>query len=185
MFVCNIKVNFKVVFVILCIIIVIILGLASFLVFKKGNFSNTTKINDNISSSLPTEITNKNYTNILKMVYDNINQYQGQEVKCIGYVYRNQDFSKDQFVIARNMLFTSEKDTMIVGFLCSFFGAENYPNGTWVEITATIGKTNYHGEIPVLKVKTLKETEKPSDEFVYSPDDSYIPTSIISYQTLL
>jgi uncharacterized membrane protein YcgQ (UPF0703/DUF1980 family) len=42
-----------------------------------------------------------------------------------------------------------------------------------------IVKGNYHGEIPVIQVTKIETIEKPSDEYVYPPDDYYIPTSAL------
>ena len=50
-------------------------------------------------------------------------------------------------------------------------------DNTWIEITGTIEKGDYHGDIPIIKVTSLKEVEKPIDEYVYPPDDTYIPTN--------
>ena len=39
-------------------------------------------------------------------------------------------------------------------------------------------KGKYHEqEIPILKVLEIQKTDKPEDEFVSAPDDTYIPTS--------
>ena len=46
-----------------------------------------------------------------------------------------------------------------------------------VGIEGTITKGEYHGEIPVIEIEKIKETKTPSDEYVYPPDESYVPTS--------
>ena len=79
------------------------------------------------------------------------------------------------------MLIDNNNQSLVVGFLCTYKGAENFPDKTWVEITATIDKGNYHGDIPILTVKDICKIEKPSDEFVYPPDDFYIPTAALYY----
>ena len=51
-------------------------------------------------------------------------------------------------------------------------------DNTWVTVTGTIVKGDYHGDMPIVKVTDIKCVDKPSsDEYVYPPDDSYIPTS--------
>jgi len=118
-----------------------------------------------------------NYTNILKSVHDNPDEYIGNRIKFSGYVYKAIDFSSKEFVLARNMVVSSDFQTVIVGFLCNYEKATNFEDGTWVEVTGTIEKGVYHGEIPIIKVEQIREIEKPSDEYVYPPDDNYIPTS--------
>lgn len=121
-----------------------------------------------------------NYTNILKSVHDNPDEYIGQKIKFSGYVYRIIDFTEKEFVLARNMVVSSDFQTVVVGFLCNYEKAKEFENGTWVEITGTIKKGTYHGEMPVVDIDSIQKTKKPSDEYVYPPDDNYIPTSLSS-----
>ena len=57
-----------------------------------------------------------------------------------------------------------------------FPNIKNYADDTWVEVTGTIKKVDYHGDMPELQITSLKEIDKPNDEYVYPPDESYIPT---------
>ena len=53
-------------------------------------------------------------------------------------------------------------------------------DGIWIEIEGTITKGNYQGkDMPILEINNLKEIEKPNNEYVYPPDDTFIPTSAI------
>ena len=36
--------------------------------------------------------------------------------------------------------------------------------------------------MPIIKITELKSTDKPNDEYVYPPDDTYIPTSKIYFE---
>jgi len=132
---------------------------------------------DNYMSSSVAPIETKNYTNILKAVHDDIDSYIGTKFKFTGFVYRAIDFNDNQFVLARNMVISSDYQTLIVGFLCESEKIVNIKDNTWIEITGTIQKGNYHGNIPIIKVTNLQVVEKPLDEYVYPPDDTYIPTS--------
>lgn len=67
------------------------------------------------------------------------------------------------------------------GFLCSSSEAKNFKDGSWVEITGTITKGYYHGDIPVIEIESINEISKPKDPLVYPPDDHYIPTSSLLY----
>ena len=99
------------------------------------------------------------------------------KIKFIGYVYRVFDFTDSQFVLARNMIINSENQAVVVGFLCDYENAKNLKNNSWVEITGTITKGNYHGDIPIVEINEINYVDSPSDEFVYPPDENYIPTS--------
>lgn len=140
---------------------------------NNSGMSNTCIIKNNIS-----EISTKNYTNILKTVHENINDYVGKKICFTGYVYRVLDLQENQFVLARDMIINSNSQTVVVGFLCEYDEAKNFTDNTWVQIIGEITKGNYHGDMPIIKINTIKIVDKPSqEEYVYPPDDSYIPTS--------
>lgn len=130
------------------------------------------------------QITSNNYTNILKAVYDDLDTYVGQKISFSGYVYRVYDFKDNEFVLARDMVVNSNFQTLVVGFMCSYDNAKDFKDNSWVELTGKITKGYYHGDIPVIKVESIKETSKPSDSTVYPPEDFYIPTSSLLYNSL-
>ena len=74
------------------------------------------------------------------------------------------------------MLINSE--AYVVGFLSEYDNIKDIEGGTWVEIIGTITKGKYHNQdIPIIKVNNLNIIEKPKDEYVLPPSDTYIPTS--------
>ena len=101
------------------------------------------------------------------------------KIKITGYVYRLIDFKEEQFVIARDMLINEEKtQKLVVGFLCEYKKANEFEDGQWITLIGEIQKEKYHEqEIPILNVLEIQKTDKPEDEFVSAPDDTYIPTS--------
>ena len=122
------------------------------------------------------DIKASNYTNILKATHENINNYVGVKIHFTGYVYRVLDLKDNQFVLARDMIISSNYQAVVVGFLCEYDKAKNFNDDTWVEITGEITKGDYHGDMPIVKITNIQETNKPSEEYVYPPDESYIPT---------
>lgn len=124
------------------------------------------------------QISPKNYTNILKTVHENIDSYVGKKICFTGYIYRVLDLEDTQFVLARDMIINSNYQSVIVGFLCECDNAKDFEDNTWVTVTGEIVKGDYHGNMPIIKVTEINVVPKPStEEYVYPPDDSYIPTS--------
>src|SRR5574344_472528 len=107
MFIFDMKVNsklfLKIFFAILFAVILIIFFLGLYKIF----FSNKNKVDDNIKVNDVTQISSNNYTNILKEVHNNLDNYVGKKIKFTGFVYRLYDFSDNQFVLAREMLVSS------------------------------------------------------------------------------
>lgn len=130
-----------------------------------------------ISKNGVSQIQVKNYTNVLKAVHENIDSYVGLKINFTGYVYRVLDLQENQFVLARNMIVSSNSQTVVVGFLCECNNAKDFENDSWVNVTGEIIKGDYHGDMPIIKIINIERAEKPSEEYVYPPDDSYIPTA--------
>lgn len=112
---------------------------------------------------------NKNFTTILRDSHQDISKYIGRKVTTSGYIFRNKDFNKNNFVIARDMLI-SETEANIVGFLCSYDQADDFDNNVWVEATGTIVLGDYYGPIPMIKIDTIRKITTPNDVFVTLPN---------------
>ena len=182
MFIYNMKLSkdkiFKTFFIIISILMLIIFIISIYKIFTKASDSNF-KVNDSIQKDKVITLTANNYTNILKAVHENLDNYVGIKIQFTGYVYRLLDFSDNEFVLARNMIISSNNQTVVVGFLCNYDKAKDIPNNTWVNITGIISKGNYHGEIPIIKITNINKADTPNDEFVYPPDNTYIQTNAL------
>ena len=178
MFVFNVKINskniVKIAFIVMTIIITIF-----FIISIYKILSESFRVKDEIAAPEVSVIEDDNYTNILKVVYENLDDYIGQTICFTGYVYRNSDFQENEFVLARDMQTSRANETLVVGFLCDCKDAKNYSNGTWVTITGTIQKGHYHGEIPILEIINIATASEPESPIVMPPDDTYIPTAVI------
>lgn len=182
MFIYNVKVNgkllFKILMIVMGIIVLAIFVMSLYKLFIAKQEETRIIVNDESGHSNITEINPNDYTNILKAVHDNIDSYIGKEIKFTGYVYRVIDFDKNQFVLARNMVLNSQ--SYVVGFLCEYNKINDIEDGTWIEIIGVINQGKYHNQaIPIIKIKSLNIVEKPEDEYVLPPSNTYIPTSAI------
>ena len=174
MFIFNMKINgnktLKIFMGILCFILLFI----TLFICYRLIFNSFFKTNDDISTANTVyEITPQNYTNVLQ----NVHKYLGQKIKFSGYIYRLYDFNDEQFVLARNMIISSDFQTVVVGFLCHSNIAKNYANDSWVEVQGKITKGNYNGDIPIIEIESINQIDKPIEEFVYPPDSSFVTTS--------
>lgn len=179
MFIYNIKLSggklFKVFFGFVIIIMICIVGVVIFKLFNGAD--NASSLSSCSPQSDVNKIESKNYTNVLKTVHENIDTYVGKKINFTGYVYRILDLNDNQFVLARNMIISSDFQYVVVGFLCECDSAKDFENDVWVNITGEIVKGDYHGDMPIIKITEINRVDKPSEEFVYPPDESYIPTN--------
>lgn len=177
MFIYNVKINGKFITKILFAVIAIIISIY-FAISAYRIYNNSFKVKDEIQENTIMYLNTENYTNVLKAVHDDIDSYVGKQICFSGYIYRTIDFKETEFVLARDMIISSDMQSLIVGFLCDSKKAKDFENETWVEITGEITLGSYHGDIPIINVKEIKQIEKPqSDIYVYPPDVSYVPTS--------
>lgn len=179
MFILNFKVNGNKLGKIFLGILLVIILIVTFIVCYRILGNQFFKTNDNLKQNEVQELTVTNYTNVLKTVHDDIDTYVGQKIKFSGYVFRMLDFNQNQFVLARDMIISSDFQTVVVGFLSEYEEIKQYEDNTWIEIVGEITKGNYHGDMPILKIEQIQKIEKPQDEFVYLPDDSFVTTSTV------
>lgn len=154
----------------ICIVVLVVLK-----IFKGA--ANSQENTTCMPQSNVSKIDAKNYTNILKTVHENIDTYVGKKINFIGYVYRVLDLNENQFILSRDMIVSSDYKSVVVGFLCEYNRAKEFEDNTWVEITGEITKGDYHGDMPIIKITDIKRINKPNEEYVYPPDESYIPTN--------
>ena len=180
MFIYNVKINggraLKIIIALLSVFMLIVFFISIYRIFfASGKFF----VKDKYEANEITKIEADNYTNILQAVHDNPDSYLGMKINFVGYMYRVFDFSDEQFVIARDMLINDSKtQSVVVGFLCQYKDADDFEDGTWVNLTGVIEMGKYHNEeIPVIKVTDLQQTEEPECPFVNLPDNTYVPTS--------
>ena len=183
----NFKINgkkiIKYLFILMSIIIILIFLTGVYNIFftkieKEEN--NTFTLNDTINSDKIFEISPQNYTSILKTVTENIDNYIGCKVHFTGYIYRLLDFSPIQFVLARDMIINQNPlQSLVVGFLCEYKNANELKDGDWVDVTGTIQKSDYYGEIAIIEVTKIFKCDEPENKYVSVPDDTYVPTSFL------
>lgn len=182
MFVYNLKVNkksiFKIIMILFGIIIISIMFVVGFNIFNEAKHEKNF-IDDSIPSSEVATLTPENYTNILKAVHNDVDTYVGQKISFSGYVYRVTGLNNNQFILARDMD-VGNNQTVVVGFLCSYDKISEFENYTWVNITGEITKGSYNKvDMPILKITKIDKINKPSNDTVPMPDDSFVPTCVI------
>lgn len=170
----NFNKTFKKFIIITIFIVLLIFGMSIHKILSKSSKITISNNTENII-----EINSNNYTNVLKAVHESPEKYIGKTIKFVGYIYRVFDLKDTEFVLARNMIISPDNKAVVVGFLCNCNRASEFDNNTWVEITGTITLGNYHGDMPIIEVTKIENVNCPTDEYVYPPDDSFIPTNSI------
>ena len=99
-------------------------------------------------------VTANNYPKILDEVHSNIDKYIGKQISVSGYVYVQDDFQKENFVIAQNVILGNE--TLIIGFLCENLTKNYVEPFENVTVIGKIEKCIYNGlQYPIIKIEKI------------------------------
>ena len=99
-------------------------------------------------------VTANNYPKILDEVHSNIDKYIGKQISVSGYVYVQDDFQKENFVIAQNVILGNE--TLIIGFLCENLTKNYVESFENVTVIGKIEKCIYNGlQYPIIKIEKI------------------------------
>lgn len=158
MFVINFKLDYK---KILITCIVIALFIATIMEFGTKTPSNS--VNSNISN-YDFDLTEENYTQILKNIHENIDENLGKTMHLTGFIFKMPDFKENYFVCGRNTI--SNNEDKIAGILCDYQDSKVLIENEWIEISGVITKGNYNGDMPILKVGSIKKITAPANSFV-------------------
>ncbi|KKI88872.1 hypothetical protein WQ54_29370 [Bacillus sp. SA1-12] len=113
-------------------------------------------------------LTEKDYIAMTSILDQNPKKFVGKKVEMMGFVYREDDFQDNQFVLARFGLSCCVADASVYGTLVTIKDANRYGDDQWIKIEGTLTTINYHDLIlPYIKVSTVAEIEQPDEPYVY------------------
>lgn len=111
--------------------------------------------------------------NILDWLYlfqrsGDLSQFNGENVHVIGFVYRDERFDSEQFMVSRFIVSCCVADAAPVGLIVQWPETAELQADEWVEVEGTlqIGKFN-DLEIPLLIADSVTLTETPDHPYLY------------------
>ena len=113
-------------------------------------------------------ITDENYLEVMEVIYDFPNEFEGKEIEFTGFVYNDPNHANSQFVFRFGIMHCIA-DSGVFGLLTT--GSTNqYENNTWVRVKGKI-RNHYHKELnqvlPTLEVQSFIKVDKPENPYVY------------------
>jgi len=75
----------------------------------------------------------------------------GEKIQIVGFIYTNDDFKENQFMIARYSMVCCNLDMQVTGYLADFNEASDFEIGNWVHAKGTLDLDEWNGS-PVFKV---------------------------------
>jgi len=119
-------------------------------------------------------LNDKNYVDVLNIIYNSRERVKGKKLVFEGFIYKQKNINKDQFITARMIINCCAADTQITGFLCKYDKTNLLKENQWVRIIGTIDTTAYmdennnkEGIVPQILVESLEELPEPINKYIY------------------
>lgn len=110
----------------------------------------------------------QNFLNWLYILYRDAEEYRGTEIEITGFVFRDEEFEQNQFVLARFIMVCCIADMQLAGLMCRYEGAQELQTDEWVSIRGHIEEETFLGEkIPVIIPEEIIPAEKPEIPYIY------------------
>lgn len=114
------------------------------------------------------KVTDSNFVEIADDFWLEPYKHLGREIEAAGFVYKDDDMTRDQFVVGRFMISCCVADAVVTGFLCQFPGAPELPVDSWVKVKGQVVMGEYCGEpMATIEVTTAEPIPAPEDSYVY------------------
>jgi putative membrane protein len=97
-----------------------------------------------------------------------LDKFVGKKMQLTGFVYREDDMKKTQFVVGRFTIQCCSADASPYGVLVDYDHAEQFADDSWVTVTGTIQQTKFNDmDIMLLKVEKITKAEPAKAQYVY------------------
>ena len=92
----------------------------------------------------------------------------GREARVTGFVYRDERFGPDSFLVARYTVSCCVADAAPIGLVVRAEGADALESDSWVEVSGTFRPGEFAGsDIPVLVADSLTPVAQPEQPYLY------------------
>ena len=96
--------------------------------------------------------------------------FSGQAAQVVGFVYRDDTFNADQFMVSRFVVSCCVADATVLGLIVSWRDSAALPLDTWVEVHGTFqpGQFELKGRSsPILVAASVTPTGPPNQPYLY------------------
>ncbi|MGP7815575.1 TIGR03943 family putative permease subunit [Niallia sp. 01092] len=122
---------------------------------------------ENIIVNKKLVVNDENFFMVMDLLNNKLDSLVGTEIEINGFIYREENFSANEAVIARQLMTHCVADTSIYGYLLSG-DVQSLKTGSWYKVSAIIKKEEKDGgTMPVLQIKGVKQIEKPIEQYLY------------------
>ncbi len=92
----------------------------------------------------------------------------GTEARVVGFVYRDERFGPDTFLVARFTVSCCVADAAPIGLIVRWPDAPDLPADQWVEVHGRFAAGDFNGlQVPILIAEEIIPTEPPAQPYLY------------------
>lgn len=96
------------------------------------------------------------------------NVFDGQEAEVVGFVYRDDRFDENTFMVSRFVISCCAADASPLGLIVRSPDSSAFPDDQWVEVRGTFEAGLFDGrEMPLLNADMIVPTDIPSQPYLY------------------
>jgi putative membrane protein len=153
-------------------------ALSSYMVNQKGiNLTNNQQISGrsvgsatvyNYAANWNPVITNNTFMYAMYMLALQPQSFVDKKIDFVGFVYKNKEFRKNQFLVARFAITCCTADAQVLGLMCIYDNADAFAKDDWVRVKGII-KTQHDltGAYPTVEVSSIEKVPPPKMPYVF------------------
>jgi len=108
------------------------------------------------------------WSQMFKSTPDAANKFAGEPVKVTGFVFRDERFAADQFLVTRFVVSCCVADGNVAGVVVQWQSAVDLPTDQWVEVSGKFAPGALAGEtIPVVTAESVTKIPVPNQPYLY------------------
>lgn len=148
-----------------------IVGIKSALNRKIDNIKKDNNIYKNVGLK-DIVVNDNNYLDTMNDIYEYYDNFIGRKISLEGFVFKEETFNEEQFVIARMSVSCCAADAEVIGFMCKYKQSSELEQNLWIKVTGTINSTVIEDKgkkrrIPVIEVDKLESIKEPINKYIY------------------
>ena len=108
-------------------------------------------------------ITESNYFLHMVEIFYEPDSYVDAEIEVMGFLYKEEEWEEDLFLLARFFMNCCEDDVDLVGYLSKYEGTNSLRDEGWYKVVGIFKKGS---EYPYLEIKEIEEVDAPENPYI-------------------
>lgn len=110
-----------------------------------------------------------NFTDVINELNTHTDEYKGKKVELEGFILKEKDLDKNQFLIGRMLLSCCAADAQSIAILCQYENIQSVKQDQWVKVKGIVDSSTDKkgGRLLVIKIESLEIIDEPVNKYIY------------------